>query len=103
VELSALLKIASVAWVGGVILIGLLINGDRLYSWVGKKFYDERDRMHAKLNIMFVDITLERLAYLYGGYLVFLYALGMFLLAPSLGGGGAFWCDAGAHWMEASF
>lgn len=88
--LSPLLKVLSIGWVGAVILIGLLINGDRLYSWVGKKVTDERDWMVTKLDLMFIEITPERCLRNYVIYLLSLFFLGVFLLYPSVGGGFTF-------------
>lgn len=85
--MSPLLKLLAIGWVGGVILIGLLVNGDRLYSWLGKKVSDERDWMIAKLDLMFFEITPEMAMRYYIGYLVGLFLLGVFFLYPSVGGG----------------
>ncbi len=87
---STLLKISSITWVGMVILIGLLINGDKLYSWIGNKIVEERDAMVAKLDLMFVEITPEKALRLYGSYLFCLFLLGVFFLYPSVGGGFCF-------------
>ncbi|MCB0406267.1 MAG: type II secretion system F family protein, partial [Bdellovibrionales bacterium] len=86
---SGLLKIICVGWVGGAILIGLLINGDRLYAWVGRKFTNEAEWMLAKLDIMFIRVEPKRLRTFYAAYLIFLFALGFFLL-PSAGSGAVF-------------
>lgn len=88
--LSPILKVLSIGWVGAVILIGLLINGDRLYSWVGKKVTDERDWMVTKLDLMFIEITPQRCLRNYVIYLLSLFFLGVFLLWPSVGGGFCF-------------
>lgn len=87
---STILKIASIGWVGGVILIGLLINGDKLYSWIGNKILLERDTMVAKLDLMFVEITPEKALKLYVIYLLGLFFLGVLCLWPSVGGGFSF-------------
>ena len=87
---SFIFKMASLLWVGGAMLIGLLTNGERLYSWVGKKVLEERDRMVAKLDLMFIEIAPQRALNLYTGYLLFVFALGVFLLFPNLGGGFCF-------------
>ncbi|MEZ4751223.1 MAG: type II secretion system F family protein [Bdellovibrionota bacterium] len=86
---SGLLKVICVGWVGGAILIGLLINGERLYSWVGNKFTNEAEWMLAKLDIMFIRVEPKKLRTSYGAYLIFLFALGFFLL-PSAGSGAVF-------------
>lgn len=88
--LSSFLKLIAIGWVGSVILIGLLINGDKLYSWVGNKVLAERDWMVAKLDLMFIEITPARCLRLYAAYLIFLFVLGNFLLWPSVGGGFCF-------------
>jgi len=88
--MSTILKLGSIGWVGSVILIGLLTNGDRLYSWIGNKVLEERDSMVAKLDLMFVETTPERVLKLYVGYLFSLFLLGVFLLYPSVGGGFSF-------------
>ena len=64
-EWSPYVKFLAIGWVGAVILIGLLVNGDRLYSWVGRKVGDERDFMYAKLDLMFVDISSDKLMMYY--------------------------------------
>lgn len=81
------LKVASIAWVGGVILIGLILNGDKLYSWVGRKFNEETDWMVAKLDLMFIEVSHKRAVTLYATYLISLFVLGLFLLWPSVMGG----------------
>jgi tight adherence protein B len=87
---SALLKIVTIAWVGSVILIGLILNGQQLYSWIGGKVTSERDQMAKILDLMFVEITPKRLSQYYTGYLIFLFLLGNFLLWPSVGAGFCF-------------
>jgi len=89
-DYSTLLKIGSIGWVGSVILIGLLINGDKLYSWIGNKIIEERDGMIAKLDLMFFEITPEKALNLYIGYLLSLFFLGVLFLYPSVGGGFSF-------------
>lgn len=89
-QYSILLKFGSIAWVGLVILVGLLVNGDKLYSWVGAKLLEERDKMVAKLDLMFIEITPEKCFKLYACYLLGLFFLGVFLLYPSVGGGFCF-------------
>lgn len=83
---SAFWRVSAIGWVGGAMLIGLLMNGQKLYSWIGKKVRDERDGMAAKLDLMFVETTPEKIMRLYSGYLIGLFLLGVFL-APSLGVG----------------
>ncbi|MBY0369979.1 type II secretion system F family protein, partial [bacterium] len=82
--------IVAIGWVGGVILVGLLINGDRLYSWVGRKLTAECEKMVAMLDQMFIEIPMERAMRFYGAYLLGLFFLGVFLLWPSVGGGFVF-------------
>lgn len=89
-HLSALLKILCIGWVGGVILILLLLNGQTLYSWIGKKFYQERDYMTTTLDLMFIETTPLRVSRYYAAYLGLLFCLGIFFLYPSVGGGFAF-------------
>lgn len=84
---SGLLRFIAMAWVGGVILIGLLLNGERLYAWVGDKVVQECDRMVAKLDLMFIEVSPKTALQIYSGYLIFLFVLGLFLLYPSVGGG----------------
>lgn len=88
--LSTILKFASIGWVGSVILIGLLMNGDKLYSWVGRKIIEQRDMMVAKLDLMFYEISPEKALKLYVSYLLGLFFLGVFFLWPSVGGGFCF-------------
>ncbi len=88
--LSPILKVVSIGWVGGVILIGLLMNGDRLYPWIWGKVLGERDRMALKLDLMFIEISPEKLLRYYTIYLVGLFLLGFVLLWPSVGGGFCF-------------
>lgn len=88
--LSSVLKFICIAWVGSVMMIGLLMNGDKLYSWVGKKFMQEHDIMLNLLDMMFIEITSDRLKKLYAGYLVMLFFLAVFFLWPSVGGGFCF-------------
>lgn len=87
---SSLYKVTAIGWVGSVILIGLLVNGDRLYGWVGSKVVEERDWMVAKLDLMFIEITPKRAMQWYTGYLISLFLLGNFFLWPSVGGGFCF-------------
>lgn len=87
---SPMWKLIAIGWVGAVILIGLLINGDKLYGWVGSKVLAERDWMMAKLDLMFVEITPEKLLRLYACYLIGLFLLGVLLLWPNVGGGFCF-------------
>jgi tight adherence protein B len=87
---STILKVITIMWVGGALLVGLLTNGDRLYGWIGRKFIEERDYMLSTLDLMFIQITAERLSKLYLGYLVGLFVLGVFMLMPSIGGGFVF-------------
>lgn len=88
--MSALLKIAAIGWVGAVILIGLILNGERLYSWIGGKFLSERDQMAKILDLMFIEVTPKRLMQYYYTYLITLFLLGVFFLYPSVGAGFCF-------------
>jgi tight adherence protein B len=88
--LSGLLKLVAIGWVGGVILIGLIVNGDRFYSWIGRKMSSECELMVAKLDQMFISIPFEKAMNYYTGYQVGLFLLGVFLLWPSVGGGFVF-------------
>jgi tight adherence protein B len=85
--LSPVLKLLSIGWVGGVILVGLWSNGDRLYSWIGAKLQNECEAMVAKLDMMFIEISLDRAMRFYVSYLIGLFILGVLLLWPSVGGG----------------
>ena len=89
-QFSPLIKILSIGWVGGALFIGLIFNGDRLYKWVGAKILGSRDELAVKLDLMFIDITPQKLARFYVAYLVGLFFLGVLLLYPSVGGGVAF-------------
>lgn len=86
-ELSAFLKLGSVFWVGLVLLVGLFLKGDKLYSWIGAKAVGQRDLMLYTLDLMFVEIAPARLMQFYGGYLILLFALGFFFILPNIGGG----------------
>lgn len=86
-EFSILLKLGSILWVGLVLLVGLLINGEQMYRWAWYKILEERDWMAQKLDIMFVDTTPKQILWMYGSYLMVLFLLGFFLLLPSAGGG----------------
>ncbi len=84
---SPFVKFLAIGWVGAFLLIGLLINGQRLYSWIGGKATTERDSMGKMLDLMFVEITPERLMLYYAGYLIGMFLLFMLLAWPSLGKG----------------
>lgn len=86
---SGLMKVICIGWVGGALLIGLLINGERLYSWIWQKFLTERDWMVAKLDIMFIVVPPKKMTARYATYLVSLFITG-FALFPSPGGGALF-------------
>lgn len=81
----SLLKFLSIGWVGAVILIGLLLNGDQLYAWVGMKSKSEREEMQRLLDLMFFTVTPERLNLFYNLYLCSLFGLGVLFFAPSVG------------------
>ena len=83
--MASFLKFLSIGWVGGVLLVGLLLNGDQLYSWVGLKNKDEQLEMQRLLDLMFITITPERLNLFYFLYLAGLFGLGILLFAPSVG------------------
>jgi len=87
---SGLWKLMAIGWVGGVTLIGLLINGESLYGWIGRKIIDERDWMVAKLDLMFIDVTPRKALKLYASFLLGLFLLGILLLWPKLEGGVVF-------------
>lgn len=89
-ELSLALKFLSISWVGGSILVGLLANGERLYGWVGAKALEQRDGMAKLLDLMFIEVTPERVLRYYATYLISLFGLGLFFLWPSVGGGVCF-------------
>jgi tight adherence protein B len=84
---STILKYLALGWIGSVILIGLLMNGEKLYAWVGAKAMRERDEMARILDLMFYEISDKKILLLHSLYLVSLFALGLFLLWPSVGGG----------------
>jgi len=83
---SLVMEVICIAWVGGVILIGLLLNGQRLYSWVGLKFAVERDYMLSTLDLMFIQTTNKQVTRFYAGYLIGIFLLGVLML-PTVGGG----------------
>ncbi len=87
---SPVWKLIAIGWVGAVILIGLLINGEKLYGWVGSKVLNERDWMVAKLDLMFFEISPERCLKLYTFYLIGCFMLGVLMLWPSVGAGFCF-------------
>lgn len=74
----------SIGWVGGILLVGLLMNGRKLYSWIGQKILNERDQMSLKLDLMFVEITAQKLFRYYSTYLIVLFLLGVLLMLPSV-------------------
>lgn len=84
---SPFLKFLSIAWVGGVLLLALLINGKQLYGWIGLKAKNEIDEMRLKLDLMFISIEEEKIYLYYSLYLVSLFFLSVLLLWPSLPGG----------------
>lgn len=86
-EMSTIFKYLSIGWVGGVILIGLLINGDKLYSWAGRKVMGEVEWMVAKLDLMFIEVPVKKCTTYYSCYLISLFLLGLIFLWPTLGGG----------------
>lgn len=83
--MASFLKFLSIGWVGGVLLVGLLLNGDQLYSWVGVKNKSERDEMLRLLDLMFIVVTPERLNLFFLIYLALLFGLGIIFFAPSIG------------------
>lgn len=89
-ETSLFLKFGSIFWVGGSLLYGLLRNGEALYSWFGKKGQTQVDQMAEKLDLMFYEITPQKIAQFYAGYLVFLFLLGAYLALPNIGAGFVF-------------
>lgn len=84
---SEILKILCIGFVGLVMLVGLLMNGERLYSWIGQKITQERDWIVSTLDLMFIEITPTRAMQLFVLYLVLLWGLGIFLI-PSIVAGG---------------
>ncbi len=86
---SFIMEVICIVWVGGVILIGLFLNGDKLYSWVGSKFVIERDYMLSTLDLMFVQTTGKQVSRFYAAYLISAFLMG-FILVPSAGGGFCF-------------
>ena len=83
-QLSPLLKFLSIAWVGGVLLLVLLINGNQLYGWIGLKAKYEIDEIKLKLDLMFVSIEEKKLYFYYTSYLVIMFVLSVLLLWPML-------------------
>lgn len=88
--MSLFLEILAILWVGGVILVGLIINGDKLYSWIGKKFMNEVDWSVKKLDIMFIEIPQKNFIIYYALYLLILFFLAIIFLWPSILGGVVF-------------
>ncbi len=86
---SFIMEVICILWVGGVLLIGLFLNGDKLYSWVGIKFDVERDYIVSTLDLMFVQTNSKQVTRFYGGYLLGTFLLGA-LMVPSVGGAFAF-------------
>lgn len=89
-ETSLFLKFGSIFWVGGSLLYGLLRNGEALYAWFGKKGQTQVDQMAEKLDLMFYEVTPQKIAQFYAGYLVFLFLLGAYLALPNIGAGFVF-------------
>lgn len=83
--IASLLKFLSIGWVGGVLLVGLLLNGEQLYGWVGFKSKSEQEEMRRLLDLMFIAITPQKLNLFYILYLTSLFALGILFFAPSVG------------------
>ncbi|MSP17954.1 MAG: hypothetical protein EXR74_00090 [Bdellovibrionales bacterium] len=82
---ATLLKFLSIGWVGGALLIGLLLNGDQIYGWVGFKAKLEQEEMARLLDLMFVAITPEKLALFYLLYLFGIFGFALLIFAPSVG------------------
>jgi tight adherence protein B len=87
---STLMKIICLGFVGSVMMVGLITNGDRLYSWIGRKFASERDRMLTTFDLMFITVSPKQVSRFYFAYLLSLFVLGVFFLYPSVGGGFVF-------------
>jgi tight adherence protein B len=83
--LATTLKFLSMGWVGGALLVGLLLNGEQLYSWVGFKALSEREEMQRLLDLMFITLSEERLKLFYSLYLAALFGLALLFFAPSVG------------------
>lgn len=88
--MASALKVLSIGWVGASLLIGLLINGEKLYGWIGGRALFQRDEMAKILDLMFIEITPQKLLSYYTWYLIGLFILGVFFLWPSIGGGVVF-------------
>jgi tight adherence protein B len=84
--ITFLTKVIAILWVGLVILVGLLTNGDKLYSWIGQKFTQERDLMYTTLDLMFFPISAQQISRFYFFYLAALFCIGIFCV-PTVGGG----------------
>ncbi len=84
--LTITLKFLSIGWVGGALLVGLLLNGEQLYGWVGFKKRSEQEEMARLLDLMFIVIAPERLKLFYLLYLLGLFGLAILFFAPSVGG-----------------
>lgn len=66
-------------------MVGLLLNGEQLYGWVGFKSKSEQEEMRRLLDLMFIAITPQKLNLFYILYLTSLFALGILFFAPSVG------------------
>ncbi len=86
-QLSPLLKILAIGWVGGVLLLVLLLNGNQLYGWIGQKAQFEIDEMKKKLELMFISIDEKTLLRYFTIYLALSFLTSMLLFWPMLAGG----------------
>lgn len=86
-QLSPFLKFLSIAWVGGVLLLVLLVNGNQLYGWIGLKAKVEIDEIKKKLDLMFITMEEKKLYLYYTLYLVSLFFLSILLFWPGLAWG----------------
>ena len=80
--LAPILKVAAILWVGLVFLVGLIINGEKLYSWIGGKSQGEQAEMRRLLDLMFVEVSEKRLRIIYSGFLVLMFFLGASFMWP---------------------
>lgn len=84
--LSEIIRILALSFVGLVIFIGLILNGDKLYSWIGTKILRERDLIVSHLDKMFITMTPEKALRFYAFYLVVMFLLGILFFPSPVGG-----------------
>ncbi|NBT58506.1 hypothetical protein EBT16_06955 [bacterium] len=89
-ETSLFLKFGAIGWVGFSLLFGLSQNGQQLFGWLGSKGKGQIEQMATQLDLMFFEVSEKTLTRFYAGYLLFLFFLGVYALAPNVGAGFVF-------------